>query len=45
MVSLDLVSIVIIGVSSGFGSAFGVEIAKALVEYLKRLKVVRRNGS
>jgi hypothetical protein len=45
MISLDLVSVVVIGVSSGFGSAFGVEIARFLVEYMKSLKIVKRNGS
>ena len=42
MNTFDLLSIVLIGVSTGFGSAVGVEFAKALVQYLKSLKVVKR---
>lgn len=40
MVNLDLVSVAVVAVFSGFGSAFGVEIPKAIVEYFKKLKVV-----
>jgi len=42
MASVDVLTVVLLGVGSGFGSAFGVEVAKALVDYLKGLKVVRR---
>jgi hypothetical protein len=45
LVSFDMLQVVLIGVGSGFGSAFGVEVAKALVQYLKGVKVVKRNGS
>ena len=41
MSSIDLFSVVLIGVGTGFGSAVGVELAKALVQYLKSFKVIK----
>jgi hypothetical protein len=41
LAELDVLTIVLIGFSSGFGSAFGVECAKVLFSKLKGLKLVR----
>ena len=43
MNTFDILSIVLIGAGTGFGSSVGVELAKALVQYFKTLKIVKRN--
>jgi hypothetical protein len=41
MSDFDVISIVVIGFSTGFGSAFGIEFAKVVFGHLKGLKLVR----
>lgn len=47
MDSLDVTQILLIGFSTGFGSALGVEFAKTLFEKLRGVKIVKevlKNG-
>lgn len=41
LTTIEVTQIMLIGFSTGFGSAVGVEFAKVLFEKLKGLKIVR----
>jgi hypothetical protein len=41
MSSFDLIQVFLLGCGTGFGSAFGVEISKALIKKLQGFKLVK----